>query len=254
MRGDIPNDGQGTELSVQHHQRPGELRSACLTLLRQADKLLVPHFGFFLEFGHDLRPESRVLPQIQLQWSSSQRLVVRITRKPCEAVVDLQKLASRDRADPDGVGAGTERRREHAFGMAQGLFRQKEFFCNAALFLIGQHKTRSGKYERSGHRYPCDGALFRSDAVAHEENQQWYENRQRLRNKYRAKSGTLSLGERFFLTTPCRPDYGHEQIGHAPGDVGPRCSGTRCVGREKRDKFGSAGNEENCCHSAEESS
>jgi len=128
--------------------------------------------------------------------------------------------------------------------MAQGLFRQEKFFCNPALFLIGQHKTCSGKNERSGHRYPCDGALFRSDAVAHEENQQWYENRQRLRNEYRAKSGTLSLGECFFFTTPCRGNYGHKQIGGAPGDVRPRCSRTRRVGREKRDKFRSAGNEE----------
>src|SRR2546426_980288 len=60
--GDIPNDGQGTKLSVQHHERSGKLRDACLALLRQADKLLIPHFGFFLEFGHDLRPASRVLP------------------------------------------------------------------------------------------------------------------------------------------------------------------------------------------------
>jgi len=42
-------------------------------------------------------------------------------------------------------GLGTERRREHVFGMAQGLFRQEKFFCNPALFLIGQHKTCSGK-------------------------------------------------------------------------------------------------------------
>ena len=60
--GDIPNDGQGTELSVQHHQRSGKLPDARLAVLRQADKLLIPHFGFFLEFGHDLRPASWVLP------------------------------------------------------------------------------------------------------------------------------------------------------------------------------------------------
>src|SRR6266852_5240967 len=138
--------------------------------------------------------------------------------------------------------------------MAQGLFRQKKLFPNPALFLIGQDKTCGGKNERGGHRYPCDGALFCSDAAAHEENQQRYENRQSLRNKYRPKSGTLSLGKCFFPTTPGRGNYGHKQIGGAPGDVRPRCSRTRRVGTEKRDKFGRAGNEENSGHSAEESS
>src|SRR5260370_4766679 len=40
--GDIPNDGQGTDLSVQHHQLPGKLPDPCLAFLRQAYNLLIP--------------------------------------------------------------------------------------------------------------------------------------------------------------------------------------------------------------------
>jgi len=64
--GDIPNDGQGTELSVQHHQRPGKLPDACLAVLRQADKLFI-RTSDLLKLGHDLCPATGVLPQIQFQ-------------------------------------------------------------------------------------------------------------------------------------------------------------------------------------------
>src|SRR5437764_937300 len=89
--GDVSNDDQGTGPSIQFDQCPGKLSDANLPGLRHANKLLISDFRVFLEFGHNLHPATRVLPQVHFQRCSSKSLFVCITRKSGEAVIDFQK-------------------------------------------------------------------------------------------------------------------------------------------------------------------
>jgi hypothetical protein len=102
--------------------RSGELADANFSGLRQASELLIPNFGIFLEFRHDLLPATGVFPQIHFQPGSSKGLFAGITRKAGKALVHFQEVASRDQTDSNSVGAGAERGKKHLLGTAQGVF------------------------------------------------------------------------------------------------------------------------------------
>jgi len=84
---------------------PWELADANFSRLHHALKLLFPDLQLFLEPGHDFRPLLRVFPQVHFQRCSSKSLLAGIAGEPGKAIIDFQKLTSRDRTDSNGVRA-----------------------------------------------------------------------------------------------------------------------------------------------------